>query len=59
MIELEKYEDVMDIIKERKNTIIDLTKMNYADYSKVIVHIKNMNYLVKKVTRSKFVFLYE
>lgn len=55
---LERYEDFLNIENDRKDVIVDLSKMDYLDYSKSIDYIKNMKVLVKKITRSKFMFIY-
>ena len=55
---LERYEDFLNIENDRKDVVVDLSKMDYLDYSKSIDYIKNMKVLVKKITRSKFMFIY-
>ncbi len=52
------YEDFLNIENDRKDVVVDLSKMDYLDYSKSIDYIKNMKVLVKRITRSKFMFIY-
>lgn len=58
MIELNTYEDVLKIAKEGKDVSVDLSNMNYLDYTKSIDFIKQMKVIIKKISRSKFIFIY-
>ena len=58
MKKLESYEDVLKIANERKDVIVDLSDMNYLDYTKSIDFIKSMEVVIKKITRSRFEFIY-
>lgn len=55
---LNNYEDVLNIAKEGHDIVVDLSNMNYIDYTKSIDYIKQMNVMIKKITRSKFMFIY-
>lgn len=59
MLVLEKYEDVLTIAKKGVNVSIDLSHLNYLDYTKSIDFIKSLKIMIKKITRSKFMFIYE
>lgn len=59
MIVLESYEDVLKLAKERKDISVDLSNMNYLDYTKSIDFIKQMEVCIKKITRSKFMLSYD
>ena len=55
---LESFEDVLKIVDERKDVVVDLSNLNDLDYTKSIDYIKNMEVSIKKITRSKFEFIY-
>lgn len=55
---LNNYEDVLNIAKEGHDVVVDLSNMNYIDYTKSIDYIKQMKVMIKKITRSKFMFIY-
>ena len=59
MLVLENYEDILNIAERGENVSIDLSHLNYLDYTKSIDFIKNMEIMIKKITRSKFMFIYE
>lgn len=59
MLVLENYEDILNIAERKENVSIDLSHLNYLDYTKSIDFIKNMEIMIKKITRSKFMFIYE
>ena len=58
MIVLQNYDDVLKVLNEGKDVSIDLSQMNYLDYTKSIDFIKQMKVMIKKITRSKFMFIY-
>ena len=55
---LESFEDVLKLVDERKDVVVDLSNLNDLDYTKSIDYIKNMEVSIKKITRSKFEFIY-
>ena len=55
---LESFEDVLKLVNERKDVVVDLSNLNDSDYTKSIDYIKNMEISIKKITRSKFEFIY-
>lgn len=55
---LESFEDVLKLVNERKDVVVDLSNLNDSDYTKSIDYIKNMEISIKKITRSKFKFIY-
>lgn len=59
MLILENYEDILNIAERGENVSIDLSHLNYLDYTKSIDFINNMEIIIKKITRSKFMFIYE
>ena len=59
MLVLENYEDILNIAERKENVSIYLSHLNYLDYTKSIDFIKNMEIMIKKITRSKFMFIYE
>lgn len=58
MIVLQNYEETLKVLNEGKDVSIDLSQMNYLDYTKSIDFIKQMKVMIKKITRSKFMFIY-
>lgn len=58
MIVLQNYEDALKVLNEGKDVSVDLSQMNYLDYTKSIDFIKQMKVMIKKITRSKFMFIY-
>ena len=58
MIVLQNYEETLKVLNERKDVSIDLSQMNYLDYTKSIDFINQMKVMIKKITRSKFMFIY-
>ena len=58
MIVLQNYEEALKVLNEGKDVSIDLSQMNYLDYTKSIDFIKQMKVMIKKITRSKFMFIY-
>lgn len=58
MMVLQNYDDVLKVLNEGKDVSIDLSQMNYLDYTKSIDFIKQMKVMIKKITRSKFMFIY-
>ena len=59
MLVLENYEDILNVAERGENVSIDLSHLNYLDYTKSIDFINNMEIMIKKITRSKFMFIYE
>lgn len=59
MLILQNYEDILNVSKKGKNITVDLSQLNFLDYTKTIDYIKGLEVLTKKVTRSKFMFIYE
>lgn len=55
---LNNYEEVLNIANEGHDVVVDLSNMNYIDYTKSIDYIKQMKVMIKKITRSKFMFIY-
>ena len=55
---LESFEDVLKLVNERKDVVVDLSNLNDLDYTKSIDYIKNIKASIKKITRSKFEFIY-
>ena len=58
MIVLQNYDEALKVLNEGKDVSIDLSQMNYLDYTKSIDFIKQMKVMIKKITRSKFMFIY-
>ena len=58
MMVLQNYDDVLKVLNEGKDVSIDLSQMNYLDYTKSIDFINQMKVMIKKITRSKFMFIY-
>ena len=58
MIVLQNYEYALKVLNEGKDVSVDLSQMNYLDYTKSIDFIKQMKVMIKKITRSKFMFIY-
>ena len=52
------FEEVLKTIKEGNNVSVDLSNLNDLDYTKSIDYIKEMKIIIKKITRSKFMFIY-
>lgn len=52
------FEEVLKTIKEGNNVSVDLSNLNDIDYTKSIDYIKEMKIIIKKITRSKFMFIY-
>lgn len=59
MVRLEKFEDVVLLIKNKGNVSIDLESLSYEDYTKAIDFISRFKGTFKKITRFKFVFKYD
>ena len=59
MYKLEKFEDVVLLIKNKGNVSFDLEGLNSDDYSKAINFILRFKGTFKKVTRFKFIFNYD
>ena len=55
---LNNYEEILNIANEGHDIVVDLSNMNYIDYTKSIDYIKQMKIMIKKITRSKFMFIY-
>ena len=55
---LNNYEEILNIANEGHDIVVDLSNMNYIDYTKSIDYIKQMKVMIKKITRSKFMFIY-
>ena len=49
MLVLENYEDILNIAERGENVSIDLSQLNYLDYTKSIDFIKNMEIMIKKL----------
>ena len=52
------YEDVLKVNNEKEDVVVDLSNLNDSDYTKSIDYIKQMKIIIKKITRSKFMFIY-
>lgn len=52
------YEDVLKVNNEKEDVVVDLSNMNDLDYTKSIDYIKQMKIIIKRITRSKFMFIY-
>ena len=59
MLVLENYEEILNIAERKENVSVDLSKLNYLDYTKSIDFIKSLEIIIKKISRSKFMFIYE
>ena len=59
MLVLENYEEIINIAKKGENVSVDLSQLNYLDYTKSIDFIKSLKIIIKKISRSKFMFIYE
>ncbi len=58
MKELDSFEEVLKVVNERKDVVVDLSNLNDDDYTKSIDYIKNIEASIKRITRSKFEFIY-
>ena len=59
MLVLKNYDEIIKIAEEKKNVSVDLSDLNYLDYTKAIDFIKSLKTVIKRITRSKFIFFYE
>ncbi len=58
MLVLNNYEEVLKVVKSRRNISVDLGNLNHIDYTKAIDFLSAFKSSIKKISRSKFVFFY-
>ncbi len=58
MLVVKTYDDVIELAKKGENVSFDLGNLNYLDYTKAIDFIKGLKISFKRITRSRFTFLY-
>jgi hypothetical protein len=58
MLVVKTYEDVIELAKKGEYVSFDLCNLNYLDYTKAIDFIKGLKIAFKRITRSRFTFLY-
>ena len=58
MLVLEKFDDVVLLIKNKTSVSIDLEKLDYLDYLKAVSFIHRFKGDFKKLSRFKYVFNY-
>lgn len=59
MIVIQKYEDIVLLVKDKGDYSVDLRKLNSEDYIKAIDFISRFKGLVKRISRCKFSFSYK
>ncbi len=58
MLVLKNYEEVLRVVKSRRNVSIDLGNLNHTDYTKAIDFLSALKCSIRKISRSKFIFFY-
>lgn len=59
MIVLKKFDDIYEVIRERKNIQVDLQNLEDIDYLRVIDLIRSVRNKVTRISRCKYSFNYE
>ena len=59
MMVLNKFDEIFEVIRERKNIQVDLHNLNDIDYLRVIDLIRSVRNKIIKIGRSKYLFSYE
>ena len=59
MVVLKKFDEIYEVIRERKNIQVDLHNLDDIDYLRVIDLIRSVRGKVTKVSRCKYSFNYE
>ena len=59
MMVLNKFDEIFEVIRERKNIQVDLHNLNDIDYLRVIDLIRSVRNKITKIGRSKYLFSYE
>ena len=59
MMVLKKFDEIFEVIRERKNIQVDLHNLNDIDYLRVIDLIRSVRNKITKIGRSKYLFSYE
>lgn len=59
MVVLKKFDEIYEVIRERKNIQVDLHNLDDIDYLRVIDLIRSVRNKVTKVGRCKYSFNYE
>ena len=59
MMVLNKFDEIFEVIRERKNIQVDLHNLNDIDYLRVIDLIRNVRNKITKIGRCTYLFSYE
>lgn len=59
MIVIQKYEDIVLLVKDKGDYSIDLCRLNSLDYMRAIDFISRFKGMVKRISRCKFSFSYK